>query len=165
MEQNNLDIKKVKVHRTTEATIFEAVFVLIAFIVWGLIIWMVHRAPDIVPTHFDASGKPNAYGSPVGVTIPCALLTIGAIVCMVCAYFPRHINMPFKISNIRQVEIAIRQLRIMGITLLLVPLAVAYMMLGMSSPSAIPILAVIALIFLEIILFTILIYRAKEETI
>jgi hypothetical protein len=73
--------------------------------------------------------------------------------------------MPFKISNIRQVEIAIRQLRIMGITLLLVPLAVAYMMLGMSSPSAIPILAVIALIFLEIILFTILIYRAKEETI
>ena len=165
MEQNNFDIKKVKVHRTTEATIFEAVFVLIAFIVWGLIIWMVHRAPDIVPTHFDASGKPNAYGSPVGVTIPCALLTIGAIVCMVCAYFPRHINMPFKISNIRQVEIAIRQLRIMGITLLLVPLAVAYMMLGMSSPSAIPILAVIALIFLEIILFTILIYRAKEETI
>ena len=165
MEQNNFDIKKVKVHRTTEATLFEAVFVLIAFIVWGLIIWMVHRAPDIVPTHFDASGKPNAYGSPVGVTIPCALLTIGAIVCMVCAYFPRHINMPFKISNIRQVEIAIRQLRIMGITLLLVPLAVAYMMLGMSSPSAIPILAVIALIFLEIILFTILIYRAKEETI
>ncbi len=165
MEQNNFDIKKVKVHRTTEATIFEAVFVLIAFIVWGLIIWMVHRAPDIVPTHFDASGKPNAYGSPVGVTIPCALLTIGAIVCMVCAYFPRHINMPFKISNIRQVEIAIRQLRIMGITLLLVPLAVAYMMLGMSSPSAIPILAVIALIFLDIILFTILIYRAKEETI
>ena len=165
MEQNNFDIKKVKVHRTTEATIFEAVFVLIAFIVWGLIIWMVHRAPDIVPTHFDASGKPNAYGSPVGVTIPCALLTIGAIVCMVCAYFPRHINMPFKISNIRQVELAIRQLRIMGITLLLVPLAVAYMMLGMSSPSAIPILAVIALIFLEIILFTILIYRAKEETI
>ena len=165
MEQNNFDIKKVKVYRTTEATLFEAVFVLIAFIVWGLIIWMVHRAPDIVPTHFDASGKPNAYGSPVGITIPCALLTIGAIVCMVCAYFPRHINMPFKISNIRQVELAIRQLRIMGITLLLVPLAVAYMMLGMSSPSAIPILAVIALIFLEIILFTILIYRAKEETI
>ena len=101
MEQNNFDIKKIKVHRTTEATVFEIVFVLIALIVWGVIIWLVHRAPDIVPTHFDASGKPNAYGSPAGITIPCALLTIGAIVCMVCAYFPRHINMPFKIRNIR----------------------------------------------------------------
>ena len=161
MEQNNYDIKKIKVHRTTEATVFEIVFVLIALIVWGLIIWMVHRAPDIVPTHFDASGKPNAYGSPVGITIPCALLTIGAIVCMVCAYFPRHINMPFKIRNIRQVELSIRLLRVIGVTLLLTPLAVAYTLLGMSSPSAIPILAVIGLILLESILFTIIIYKSK----
>ena len=161
MEQNNFDIKKVKVYRTKEATVFEIVFVLIAIIVWALIILMVYRAPDIVPTHFDASGKPNAYGSPEGVTIPCALLTIGAIVCMVCAYFPRHINMPFKITNIRQVELAIRMLRVMGVTFLLIPLAVAYTMLGMLSPTAVPIIAVIVLLFIEIILFTILIYKAK----
>ena len=78
MEQNNFDIKKVKVYRTKEATVFEIVFVLMAIIVWALIISMVYRAPDIVPTHFDASGKPNAYGSPVSVTFPCMLLTIGA---------------------------------------------------------------------------------------
>jgi hypothetical protein len=161
MEQNNFDIQKVKVCRTKEATVFEIVFVLIAIIVWALIILMVYRAPDIVPTHFDASGKPNAYGSPEGVTIPCALLTIGAIICMVCAYFPRHINMPFKITNIRQVELAIRMLRVMGVTFLLIPLAVAYTMLGMSSPTAVPIIAVIVLLFIEIILFTILIYKAK----
>ena len=59
------DIKKVKVHRTASGTIFEMAFVLIALIVWGLIIWLVHQAPDIVPTHFDGSGNPNAYGSPV----------------------------------------------------------------------------------------------------
>ena len=92
MEQNNFDIKKIKVHRTTEATVFEIVFAIVAVIVWGLIIWLVHRAPDIVPTHFDASGKPNVYGSPAGVTIPCIILTIAAIVLMVLAYFPRHIN-------------------------------------------------------------------------
>ena len=161
MEQNNFDIKKIKVHRTTEATIFEIVFVLMALIVWGLIIWMVHRAPDIVPTHFDASGEPNAYGSPVGITIPCALLTIGAIVCMVCAYFPRHINMPFKIRNIRQVEQAIRLIRVTGVTFLLTPLAVAYTMLGMSSPSVIPILAAIGIILVETVLFSIIIYKSK----
>ncbi len=161
MEQNNFDIEKIKVHRTTEATVFEIVFVLIALIVWGLIIWMVHRAPDIVPTHFDASGKPNAYGSPAGITIPCALLTIGAIVCMVCAYFPRHINMPFKIRNIRQVEQAIRLIRVTGVTFLLTPLAVAYTMLGMSSPSVIPILAAIGIILVETVLFSIIIYKSK----
>ena len=161
MEQNNFDIKRVKVYRTKEATVFEIVFVLMAIIVWALIISMVYRAPDIVPTHFDASGKPNAYGSPVSVTFPCVLLTIGAIVCMVCAYFPRHINMPFKITNIRQVELAIRLLRVMGVTFLLIPLAVAYTMLGMDSPSAVPILATVALVLVETLLFTILIYKSK----
>ena len=161
MEQNNFDINKVKVHRTTEATVLEAVFVLVAIVAWGLIIWMIHRAPDIIPTHFDGSGKPNAYGSPAGIAIPCIILTIGAIVIMVLAYFPRHINMPFKITNIRQVELALRQLRIAGIIFLFVPLAVAYMMLGMSTPSPMPMLVVIGLLLLEILIFTILIYKAK----
>ena len=161
MEQNNFDIKTVKVHRTTEATVFETMFVIIAIIVWALIIWMIHRAPDIIPTHFDGSGKPNAYGSPVGVIFPCIILTIGAIILMVLAYFPRHINLPFKITNIRQVELALRQLRIAGIIFLFVPLAVAYMMLGMSTPSPMPLLVAIGLLLLEILVFTILIYKAK----
>ena len=162
MEQKNtFDLKSVKVHRTTEATVFEIAFVIIAIIVWGIIIWMIHRAPDIVPTHFDASGKANAYGSPAGVAIPCIILTIGAAVCMAIAYFPRHINMPFKITNVRQVELAIRFSRVMGITFLLIPLSVAYMMLGMSSPSPTPFLVVFGLLFLEIIYFSIVIYKAK----
>lgn len=161
MEQEKFDIKKIKVHRTTEATVFEIAFVIIAIIVWGIIIWMIHRAPDIVPTHFDASGKANAYGSPAGVAIPCIILTIGAVVCMAIAYFPRHINMPFKITNVRQVELAIRFSRVMGITFLLIPLSVAYMMLGMSSPSPTPFMVVFGLLFLEIIYFSIVIYKAK----
>lgn len=161
MEQNQFDIKKVQVHRTTEGTVFEVAFVILAIIVWGLITWMIHRAPDIVPTHFDAFGKPNAYGSPSGIIIPCIVLTIGAVICMAIAYFPRHINMPFKITNIRQVELGIRFSRVMGITFLLIPLSVAYMMLGMSSPSPIPILVVIGLLLLEITFFSIVIYKAK----
>lgn len=161
MEQSNFDIKKIKVHRTTEARVFEAAFVIVAIIVWGLIIWMIHQAPDIVPTHFDGSGKPNAYGSPTGIAIPCVIITIAAIACMVTAYFPRHINMPFKITNIQQVKLAIRSVRVTGITVLLIALAVAYMMLGMKSPSPVPILVGIGLIFVEIIVFTILINKAK----
>ena len=160
MEQKNFDIKNVKVHRTTEGTVFEVAFAIVALVVWGIIAWLIHQAPDIVPTHFDASGKPNAYGSPSGIAIPCIIITVVAIGLMVTAYFPRHINMPFKITNIQQVKLAIRSVRVMGITLLLMALAVAYMMLGMGSPSPIPIFAVIGLITVEI-LFTILIYKAK----
>ena len=155
------DIKKVKVHRTASGTIFEMAFVLTALIVWGLIIWLVHQAPDIVPTHFDGSGNPNAYGSPVRVAIPCIIITIVAIGCMVVAYFPRYINMPVGIENIRQVGLVITSVRVVGITLLLMALAIAYTMLGMSSPHAFPILAVVGLLLLEIIVFTILIHKAK----
>jgi hypothetical protein len=59
------------------------------------------------------------------------------------------------------VELAIRFSRVMGITFLLIPLSVAYMMLGMSSPSPIPILVVIGLLLLEITFFSIVIYKAK----
>ena len=158
---NQFNIKNIKVHRTTEGTIFEIIFVIVALIVWGLVIWLVHQAPDIVPTHFDAAGKPNAYGSPAESAIPSIILTAVAAGLMVIAYFPRHINMPFKLTTIRQVELAIRQIRVMGITMLLLSLAIVYTMLGMSSPTAGPILAAVGLVFLEVIIFTILIYKAK----
>lgn len=161
MEQNNFDIKNVKVHRTTEGTVFEMAFVLTAVIVWGLSLWMIHQAPDIVPTHFDAAGKPNAYGSPVGIVILCIILTIAGIGLMVLAYFPRLINMPVKITNIRQVELTIRSTRVAAMTFLLLALAVAYTLLGMQSPSPFPILAVVAILLFEIIIFTVLIYKAK----
>ena len=162
MEQkNNFDLKSVKVHRTTEGTIFEMVFAIVAIVVWGLIIWMIHQAPDIVPTHFDGSGKPNAYGSPTGIAVPCLIITAAALLCMVVAYFPRFINMPCKITNIRQVVLTLRSVRLAGITLLFMALAIAYTMLGMKTPSPVLIFAVIGLLVVEIIVFTILINRAK----
>ena len=51
--------------------------------------------------------------------------------------------------------------RVMGITLLLMTLSIAYIMLGMSSPSVVPVLVVLGIIFLEIIIFSILIHKAK----
>jgi len=137
------------------------VFAIVAIVVWGIIIWLVHRAPDIVPTHFDASGNPNAYGSPVGITIPCIILTIAAISLIVLAYFPRHINMPVNITNIRQVEMTIRSTRVAAITLLVLCLAIVYTLLGMDSPNPIPILTVVGILLLEIIVFSLLIKKAK----
>ena len=161
MEQNNFDLKTVKVHRTTEGTIFEIAFVVIAIVVWGLIIWMIHQAPDIVATHFDASGKPNAYGSPAGIAIPCVIMTLVAIGLMTTAYFPRLINMPTKLTNIRQVKLAIRGVRIAAIILLIMCLATTYTLLGMESPNATPIMAMVVLLIIETIIFSIVISKTK----
>jgi hypothetical protein len=163
ISMERFDIKDVKLHRTTESTLFEIVFAIVMMVVWGLIIWMICRAPDIVPTHFDGSGRPNAYGSPIGILVPCIIITVAAIICMVIAYYPHYINMPFKITNTRQVELAIRSVRVAAITLLLLSLAIVYTLLGMESPSVIPVLVVIVLLLLEIIVFSILAYKAKKR--
>ncbi len=87
---------QIKIYRTTEGTIFEVAVVILAIIVWGLIIWFVHQAPDIIPTHFDASGKPNAWGSPAGILIPCAVISLSGIVVMILCYFPKAFNLSEK---------------------------------------------------------------------
>ena len=161
---SDFNIKEVKVYRTLEGNIFEMVFAIVAIIVWGLIIWMVHQAPEIVPTHFDGQGRPNAYGSPTGIIFPCIVITIAAVCMMVIAYYPHHINMPFKITNIRQVELAIRMTRITGLMLLVLTLVIGWTSLGSinhGSPSAIPILAIVGLLLVIIIVFTILIRKKK----
>lgn len=162
MEQkNNFDIKSIKVYRNTEAKIFEIVFAILAIIVWGIIICLVLKAPDTIPIHFDASGNPNDYGPAAGIMIPCVIITLVAIGIMITAYHPQHINMPYKITNIRQVECAIRSIRVAGIILLITCLAIAYTLLGMESPNATPVLATVILLIVEMIVFSILGYRAK----
>ena len=164
MEQKKeFDLKSVKVHRTTQGTILEAVFAILAVVVWGVIIWLVAKAPDVVPTHFDGAGRPNAYGSPAGIMIPCAIVTIVAIGLMITAYYPRHINMPFKLTNIQQVKLAILSIRIAGIMMLLLALAIAYTLLGMEAPNATPIVALVILLIVEMIGFSVLIRRASKE--
>ena len=156
MEQKKeFDLKSVKVYRTTQGTILEVLFAIVAVVVWGIIIWLVAKAPDIVPTHFDASGKPNEYGPAAGIMIPCAIITLVAMGIMITAYYPRHINMPFKITNIQQVKLTILSVRITGIILLLIALAVAYTLLGMESPNATPIIALVTLLLVEVVGFAI----------
>ena len=72
--------------------------------------------------------------------------------------------MPFKVTNLRQVELTIRMTRIMGLIFLALTLAIGWTSLGSinhGGPNAIPILTVIGLLFAVIIVFTILIRKAK----
>lgn len=161
MEQKKeFDIKTIKVYRTAEGTLFEIAFAIVAIIVWGIVAWMLYRAPAIVATHFDASGHPNAYGSPLPpVLIAGIITTVVGIAMMVTAYYPRWINMPVEINNIRQVRLLVRFVRVAGITILLIPLMITYMMLVHQSP--LPVFLFMAVLFTEIIVFCMLIHKAR----
>ena len=156
MEKNN-----IKVYRTTEGTIFEVAFLILAIIVWGLIIWFIKQAPDIVPTHFDASGNPNAWGSPTGIIFPCSIMTISGAAMLILCYFPTTFSLSGKHATPRNYALTIRMLRIMSLLMLLMTLAIAWTVLRLTNHSPIPIIVIVGIIILVAIINTIAIHRNK----
>ena len=152
---------KIEVHRTTEGTIFEVAFAILAVTVWALIIWMLIKAPDVIATHFDGNGRPNGYGSPWGLLVPCIITTVVGAGLLVVAYRPHLINMPVEMKNLRQYELAIRSTRIAALLLLLVTLAIPATLLTSISPSPWFVIGTVGLLLIDIIVFSVLIHRAR----
>ena len=157
----NTSKQKIKVNRTTEGTVFELAFLVLAIVVWALIIWMISRAPDIIATHFDANGHPNGYGSPRGLLIPCLITTMVGGGLLVVAYYPHLINMPVEVKNLRQYELAIRSTRILALIFLLMTLAIPSTLLLFDSPSPWPVLCCVGLMLVLAAYYSVLIYRAR----
>ena len=152
---------KIEVHRTTEGTVFEVTFVILAVIVWALIIWMLCKAPDVVATHFDGRGHPNGYGSPWGLVIPCIITTVVGAGLLLVAYHPHLINMPVEMKTPRQYELGIRSTRVAALTLLLLTLSIPCSMLLFESPSPWPVLGTVGLLLAVSVYYSIRIYRAR----
>lgn len=152
---------KVKVHRTTEGTIFEVAFLILAVIVWAIIIWQVSKAPNVIATHFDMNGHPNGYGSPWGLMFPCIMTTVVGACLLAAAYFPHTINVPVEVKTPRQYELLIRMTRIIALIMLLLTLAIPMTLLVFSSPQTWPVFGIIALIIAVIIYYCVQIYKAK----
>ena len=153
--------EKIKVYRTTEGTIFELAFLVLAVIVWTLVIIMLKSAPDVIATHFDASGHPNGYGSPWGLLFPCIITTVVGAGMLVGAYFPNTINVPVEVRTPRQYELLIRMMRIAALVFLLLTLAIPATLVVFENPTSWPILGCVALLLLVIIYYCVLIHKAK----
>ena len=156
--------EKIKVNRTLEGNIFEFAFLVLLIAVWVFIIIALQKAPDVVPTHYDAAGRATSYGSKYGILFVTIITSIAGVMVLVGAYFPHSINIPVKVNTPRQYELAIRMMRVLSLVLLALTATIAYTSLiagAYGEPSAIPILAVVGLMFAVIIVFSILIYRTK----
>lgn len=158
LKQNNK--QKIKVHRTTEGTIFELAFIVLAIVVWTLVILMLKNAPDVIATHFDANGRPNGYGSPWGLLFPCIITSVVGIGMLAGAYFPNTINVPVEVRTPQQYELLIRMTRIGALLFLLLTLTIPATLLFFDNPSPWPVIGTVGLIMLDIIVFCVLIYRS-----
>lgn len=160
-------MSKIKLNavRTTKDMIFDIVFLVLTLAIWGIILWLISRAPDIVPTHFGPSGKPDAYGPPTFILIPSAIITVVALVCAFSIYLPfSSVNLPFYNGpgNERQKKLAMLLSRIVALFLLGLMLFIAIYSLALKDHESItPILVIIGLMFAVSLVFTILMYRAK----
>ena len=158
LKQNNKE--KIKVYRTTEGTLFELAFLVLAVIVWVLIILMLSNAPDVVATHFDGNGRPNGYGSPWGLMVPCIITTVVGACMLAGAYFPHTLNVPVEVKTPRQYELLIRMTRIGALVFLLLTLSIPATALWFSHPTPWFIVGSVGLLFVDIIVFCVLIHRA-----
>ena len=96
---SDFNIKNVKVHRTTEGTIFEIACAVILIVMWAL---------AFTTKIFEGS---EIQGKHIGIIT----MTVASIVLLAGAYCPRWINAGQELKNIRQVEIAIRMVRTIAV--------------------------------------------------
>ena len=156
---------KLNVVRTSKDMIFDCVFLALTIAIWGIIAWLISRAPDIVPTHFGPSGKPDAYGSPTFIIIPSLIITAVALFVAFSIYLPiGSINLPFVegTGNERQKKLGVLMSRIIALLLLFIMLFIAIYSLAMKNhDSILPVVLILAAVFGVTVVFTILMYRAK----
>jgi len=73
----------------------------------GLLIWITwaalygpNRLPDRVPTHFDAAGNPNAWGSPTGMIILPVIAAGLYLLMSLVTRFPGAFHYPVRVTRL-----------------------------------------------------------------
>lgn len=142
--QEKFDIKKIKVGRTIEGTILEAITVMLLIGTWVI----------ALIKHQFGGGMQNEW---LQVAI---IISIAAIALLVVAYFPRYMKNAHQLRNIRQVLISIRLFRVMAVEFALMILCNAISggtMLGQPFWTS----TAVAVIIITCLIFFLLIIRAK----
>ena len=150
MNQENkekFNIEQVKVGRTREGTTMEVLAGLLLAVTW-IIGLTKHQSAS-------ATGE--------GLLAKCIVFSIIVVVLLVASYFPKFFSNSHELSNMRQVLLTVRMIRVLAIEF---ALTVLFMVIsgGLMSPQydcSWVFNIIIVVILLTAILFTILIHRAK----
>lgn len=143
----------------------------VVFLVWLLIIWQYGALPDTVPTHFNAQGEPDAYGSKFTILILGIIGTVVFIGLETLSHYPHSFNYPVKITERNapaQYRLASRFIRLLNLSMSLVFLLVVYLIFesadGTVSPLSSWILPLIlVLVFTPLVIYFVQSRKLKSE--
>lgn len=74
------------------------------FVTWSALAGP-NRLPDRVPTHFDAAGTPNAWGSPGAIILLPVIACAVYLLITVVAFFPQSFNYPVRVTPLNRARL------------------------------------------------------------
>ena len=114
---------KINVSLSPLDKILESIGKLLIIIIWGLTLFVLFKLPTIIPTHFNASGKPDGFGNKLTILILpiiATLLYFGLTKLNQHPHTFNYINSITEDNAEKQYTIATRMLRILKISLLVI---------------------------------------------
>lgn len=104
-------------------TKFQLVMEILAFICFfGVTIYMIctwHALPAQIPSHFGASGQPDAYGGKGHLIFMYVIMLLTYLLMLVCTFIPKSWNLPVRITE-RNAPLACQYARSLIVMLTLV---------------------------------------------
>ena len=137
---------------------FVALLLLIAMWVVAAVLWR-EAAGDEVALHMNLAGEVDKVGDPVSLLIMTGTWTFVMLLVGFSAYRPRLMNPPTCITTVKQLKLAVTQMRAMNIILGIMGIC---LLLSMVYETPIWVLIPAGLLFIEVIVFSILIRRAGK---
>jgi len=137
---------------------FVALLLLIAMWVVAAVLWR-EAAGDEVALHMNLAGEVDKVGDPVSLLIMTGTWTFVMLLVGFSAYRPRLMNPPTRITSVKQLKLAVTQMRAMNIILGIMGIC---LLLSMVYETPVWVLIPAGLLFIEVIVFSILIRRAGK---
>ena len=159
-EQRPSDIYNVRLPVTWTDRILEFVALLLLLAMWvvAAILWR-ESAGDPVALHMNLAGEVDKEGEPVSLLIITACWTLVMLLVGFSAYRPRLMNPSTRISTVKQLKLAVTQVRGMNIILGIMGIC---LLVSMTYQTPVWVLIPAVLLFIEVITFSILIKRAGK---
>jgi uncharacterized membrane protein len=123
---------KLQIELSDSDKLLELAGWLILIFIWAITLYNYPSLPEIIPTHFNGSGKIDDYGSKTTIFL---LPLIGSIIFVGLTFlnkYPHTYNFPTKITPenaLRQYTIATKMIRYLKFIILVIFSAIAYMTL------------------------------------
>lgn len=159
-EQRPSEIYNVRLEVTWTDRILEFVALLLLIAMWvvAAVLWR-EAAGDEVALHMNLAGEVDKVGDPVSLLIMTGCWTFVMLMLGFSAYRPRLMNPSTRISTVKQLKLAVTQVRGMNIILGIMGIC---LLLSMAYQTPVWVLIPAGLLFIEVITFSILIKRAGK---